>query len=67
MVVRDDKDKLVFQNLDFEIMLGDMFMKCRNVKEAQWLAERLQNEIESICDEKIDEIESDEELYRGDK
>ena len=63
MVVRDDKDKLVFQNLDFEIMLGDMFMKCRSVKEAQWLAERLQNEVEIICKEKIDEIESDEELY----
>ena len=63
MVVRDDKDKLVFQNLDFEIMLGDMFMKCRSVKEAQWLSERLQNEVEIICKEKIDEIESDEELY----
>ena len=62
MVVRDDKDKLVFQNLDFEIMLGDMFMKCRNVKEARWLAERLQNEVKIICNEKIDEIESDEEL-----
>ena len=42
-----------------------MFMQCKNVKEAQWLAEQLQNEVEIICDEKIDEIESDEELYRG--
>ena len=62
MVIRDNKDKLVFQNLDFEIMLSDMFMKCRSVKEARWLAERLQNEVKIICNEKIDEIESDEEL-----
>lgn len=31
MVVRDDKDKLVFQSLDFEIMLGDMFIRRRSV------------------------------------
>ena len=62
MVVRDDKDKLVFQSLDFKIMLGDMFMKCRNVREAQWLAEQLQGAVEVICEEKIDEIESDGEL-----
>lgn len=62
IVVRNDKDKLVFQSLDFEIMLGDMFMKCRNVREAQWLADQLQGAVEVICEEKIDEIESDEEL-----
>ena len=62
MVVRNDNDKLVFQSLDFEIMLGDMFMKCRNVREAQWLADQLQGAVEVICEEKIDETERDEEL-----
>ena len=62
MVVRNDNDKLVFQSLDFEIMLGDMFMKCRNVREAQWLADQLQGAVEVVCEERIDEIESDEEL-----
>ena len=62
MVVRNDKDKLIFQSLDFEIMLDDMFMKCRNVREAQWLADQLQGAVEVVCEEKIDEIESDEEL-----
>lgn len=62
MVVRNDNDKLVFQSLDFEIMLGDMFMECRNVREIQWLADQLQGAVEVICEERIDEIESDEEL-----
>lgn len=62
MVGRNNKDKLFFQSLDFEIMLADMFMKCRNVREAQWLADQLQGIVEGICDERIEEIESDEEL-----
>ena len=60
MLVRIEHDKLVFQSLDFEIMLTDMFMKCRNVKEAQWLADQLQGAIEVICEEKLCEIEDDE-------
>lgn len=62
MVIRNDKDKLIFQSLDFEIMLGDMFMKCRNVREARWLANQLQCAVEVICEEKINEVENDEEL-----
>lgn len=62
MVVRNNEDRLVFQSLDFEITLGDMFMKCKNVREAQWLADQLRGAVEVICDEKIEEIENDEEL-----
>lgn len=62
MVARNDKNKLVFQSLDFEIMLCDMFMECRNAREVQWLAEQLQGAVEIICDEKIEEIETNEEL-----
>ena len=60
MVIRNNKGKLVFQSLDFEIMLGDMFMKCKNVKEAQWLADQLQGAVEVICEEKIEEFEEGE-------
>ena len=62
MLVRNNKGKLVFQSLDFEILMGDMFMKCKNVTEAQWLADQLQGAVEVICEEKIEEIENDEEL-----
>ena len=60
MVKRNNNDKLVFQSLDFEIMLGDMFMKCKNVSEAQWLADQLQGAVEVICEEEINEFESED-------
>ena len=60
MVKRNNNGKLVFQSLDFEIMLGDMFMKCKNVSEAQWLADQLQGAVEVICEEEINEFESED-------
>ena len=60
MLVRNNKGTSFFQSLDFEIMLGDMFEKCKNVREAQWLADQLQGAVEVICEEKIEEFEVEE-------
>lgn len=53
MLVRNNKGTLFFQSLDFEIMLRDMFNKCKNVTERQWLADQLQGAVEVVCDEQV--------------
>lgn len=58
MVVRNDKGKLSFKSLDFEIVIGDMFEICKTEKEVLWVTEQLSSIIECSSDERLDEIES---------
>lgn len=55
MTERDEKDRLVFKSLDFEIILFDMFRNCKNTKEIEWLADQLHGAIDVICEEKKEE------------
>jgi|GEM_PF-4048428 hypothetical protein len=57
MLSRDEKGTL---NLDFsnlKMLLGDMFVKCRNEYEIAWLKGRLSDCLECAAEEKLKEVE----------
>lgn len=55
MVTRDNNDKLVFQYTSFQIMIADMFDKCKTREEMAFLYENMQNSIELVAEEVLEE------------
>lgn len=55
MVTRDNNDKLVFQYTSFQIMIADMFDKCKTREEIAFLYENMQNSIELVAEEVLEE------------
>lgn len=55
MVTRDNNDKLIFQHIDFQVMIADMFDKCKTRAELAALYEDMQNSIELIAEEVLEE------------
>nr|DAI90587.1 MAG TPA: hypothetical protein [Caudoviricetes sp.] len=53
--------KLAFKCLDAQIFLGNMFAKCKNEHEVEWLQEQLQSCIEGEAENRLDELESEDE------
>lgn len=60
MINRDYKGRMVFQSLDFRILIGDLFEKCKTVNEVEWLTEQLTSAIECASEERTEEIEEEE-------
>lgn len=54
MVSRDNNDKLVFEPISFQIMIGDMFDKCKTTEEMAFLYENMQGSIEVVAEEMLD-------------
>ena len=57
MVKRNEKGKLSLKALDFEILIGDMLEKCKTEKEINWLSNELTQIVDSLVDERTDELE----------
>jgi hypothetical protein len=57
MLSRNKDGKLVLKSLDLEIFIGDMFGKCKNQHEIDWLQEQLSSCVECSADERTNEIE----------
>ena len=55
MVTRDNNDKLVFQYINFQIMIADMFDKCKTKEEIAFLYEDMQNSIEIAAEGVLEE------------
>jgi len=51
MLNRDKNDKLKFDNLGFEIFIGDLFLDCQTEEEVDWLQEMLKDIVNCISDE----------------
>lgn len=60
MLDRREDGKLVFRELDFKILAGDMFEKCKTMREKEWLEEQLTGCIEVCAEEREDELECQE-------
>lgn len=56
MLARNEKGRLVFNRLDFEILIGELYSKCETEDEVEWLEEQLQSIIECSAEERIDEL-----------
>lgn len=54
MVTRDNNDKLVFEPISFQIMIADMFNKCKTGAEMAVLYENMQESIEVVIEEILD-------------
>ena len=54
MVTRDNNDKLVFEPVSFQVMIADMFNKCKTRAEMADLYENMQESIEVVVEEILD-------------
>ncbi len=61
MLSRNENGKLQFQSLDFQILIGDMFSKCKNEHEVEWVQEQLQSCVECEAEERLSEVEESED------
>ena len=53
MLKRLKNGKLLLAQLDLEILLGDLFLKCKNKEEIDWLYEEILSALDMIHDEAI--------------
>lgn len=60
MLKRDENGKLGFDSLGFELFIDDLFDKCKNVQELEWLEERMVEIIEYREDVFEEELEVEE-------
>lgn len=56
MLVRGLSGKLQLSTLDLKILIGDMFLKCENQEERDWLKEQLNEVVDSIHEEATEGI-----------
>lgn len=61
MLSRNEKGKLALKSLDFQILISDMFTECKDQREIEWLGEALSGIVECSAEERLDEIEIEEE------
>ncbi len=48
-------------HLNWQIIIGNEYQKCLDEKEVEWLREQLVDMVECLADERIEELEEDEE------
>lgn len=60
MLNRNNNGKLVLKTLDFQIMIGDMFVQCDDEGEVDFLQENLTGIIENLAEERKDEIDMED-------
>lgn len=53
MLKRLKNGKLLLAQLDLEILLGDLFLKCKNKEEIDWLYEEILSALDIVRDEAI--------------
>ena len=53
MLKRLKNGKLLLAQLDLEILLGDLFLKCKNEEEIDWLYKEILSALDMIHDEAI--------------
>lgn len=51
--------KLRLQSLNLQIFFGDMFAKCKNEHEVEWVQEQLQGHVEGTAEERLEELEGE--------
>lgn len=56
MVKRNENGKLKFSSLDFEILIGDLLIECKNDDEINWLEYQLKTIVEGIAQEARDGV-----------
>lgn len=56
MVERNEKGRLQLRSLDMQIFMGDLFEKCENEHEIDWLEDQLTEYAACLADERRDEI-----------
>lgn len=57
MLKRNEKGNLSFDGFDFELFVGGLFDKCKNVQELEWLEERMVEIIENTEEVFEEELE----------
>ena len=50
-----------YNSLDFDIYVGNLFEMCESEDQVEWLKDQLSTSIDCLGDERIDELESEEE------
>lgn len=65
MFERNEKGKLVFKKLDFEIMIGDIFedISPDNMDDLSWMVEKMISSIQVCAYEYVQDSESIEEEW----
>ena len=65
MFERNEKGKLVFKRLDFEIMIGDIFedISPDNIDDLNWMVEKMIDSIQLCAHEYVQDSESIEEYW----
>ena len=53
MLKRLKNGKLLLAQLDLEILLGDLFLKCKNEEEIDWFYEEILSALDIVRDEAI--------------
>lgn len=61
MLKRNEKGNLNFDSLGFELFAGDLFDKCKNVQELEWLEEQMVEIIENTEETYEEELEEENE------
>lgn len=56
MLSRNENGKLVLKSLDLQIFLGDLFEKCENEHEIEWLQNQITECTECIAEERKEEL-----------
>ncbi|MCC0670433.1 MULTISPECIES: hypothetical protein [unclassified Clostridioides] len=54
MLNRDNTGELLLNKLDLEIFLSDLFFKCKNENELEWLEQTILDYIDLVKDKVID-------------
>ncbi|HBG6317791.1 TPA: hypothetical protein ACGI4L_001480 [Clostridioides difficile] len=55
MLNRDSKGKLMLNSLDLEIFLDDLFHRCKNKHEVEWLEQSIAEHVEKVAEEVIED------------
>lgn len=57
MLYRNEEGRLCFDNFGFELFVGGLFDKCKNVQELEWLEEQMVEIIENTEETYEEELE----------
>lgn len=56
-IKRNERNKLELKLLDFQVMIGEIFEKCENQVEVEWVKEQLESVVEVCSEERIEDLE----------
>lgn len=60
MIAKDSNGKLQVNTVSLNLFFGDMFLKCDNVRQVEWLHNNLVSAVELAADERLEELKYDE-------